>query len=90
MIDLHMHTTYSDGTENVETVLKKSEEKHLEYISITDHNTALAYDELESKDISKFYSGESSGTVYKNYTINPEELPTGKYTIKIRFRFPKR
>ena len=23
MIDLHMHTTYSDGTENCETVLKK-------------------------------------------------------------------
>ena len=41
MIDLHMHTTYSDGTENCETVLKKCQQKNLDYISITDHNTAL-------------------------------------------------
>ena len=47
MIDLHMHTTYSDGTESCTTVLKKCQEKKLNYISITDHNTALAYEELE-------------------------------------------
>lgn len=41
------------------------------------------YDAEGVEKISKFYSGESSGTVYKNYTINPAELPTGKYTIKI-------
>ena len=58
MIDLHMHTTYSDGTESVETVLKKCEEKKLDYISITDHNTALAYLELENQDIRKTYSGK--------------------------------
>lgn len=58
MIDLHMHTTYSDGTESCETILKKCEEKNLEYISITDHNTALAYEELKNKDISKFYTGK--------------------------------
>ena len=46
MIDLHMHTTYSDGTESCTTVLKKCQEKNLNYISITDHNTALAYKEL--------------------------------------------
>ena len=27
MIDLHMHTTYSDGTESCETVLKKCQDK---------------------------------------------------------------
>lgn len=27
MIDLHMHTTYSDGTESCTTVLKKCQEK---------------------------------------------------------------
>ena len=47
MIDLHMHTTYSDGTESCTTVLKKCQEKNLNYISITDHNTALVYEELE-------------------------------------------
>lgn len=58
MIDLHMHTTYSDGTESCETVLKKCQEKNLEYISITDHNIALAYEELENKDIKKLYTGK--------------------------------
>ena len=36
MIDLHIHTVYSDGTQTVEEVLKMCEEKKLEYISITD------------------------------------------------------
>lgn len=58
MIDLHMHTTYSDGTESCDTVLKKCQEKRLEYISITDHNTALAYSELAKKDIKKYYQGK--------------------------------
>lgn len=57
MIDLHMHTTYSDGSESCETVLKKCQEKNLDYISITDHNTALAYQELENKNVKDFYSG---------------------------------
>lgn len=54
MIDLHIHTNYSDGTENCTTVLKKCEEKRLDYISITDHNTAEAYNELEKINISGF------------------------------------
>jgi len=58
MIDLHMHTQYSDGTENCKTVLKKCEEKKLEYISITDHNTAMAYEELENTNIKEYYNGK--------------------------------
>lgn len=58
MIDLHMHTTYSDGTESCTTVLKKCQEKRLNYISITDHNTALAYEEMEQLDIQSIFNGE--------------------------------
>ena len=58
MIDLHMHTTYSDGTESCTTVLKKCQEKNLNYISITDHNTALAYDELKKLDVKSLFSGK--------------------------------
>ena len=46
MIDLHIHTTYSDGNTTVENVLKKCQEKQLEYISITDHNTCKAYKDI--------------------------------------------
>ena len=58
MIDLHMHTTYSDGTESCTTVLKKCQEKNLNYISITDHNTALVYEELEKLDVKSLFSGK--------------------------------
>ena len=58
MIDLHMHTTCSDGTESCETVLKKCQEKNLNYISITDHNTARAYEELEKMDFLSLFKGK--------------------------------
>ena len=58
MIDLHMHTTYSDGTESCTTVLKKCQEKNLNYISITDHNTSLAYEELEKLDVKSLFTGK--------------------------------
>lgn len=45
MIDMHIHTTYSDGDKSLEYVLKKCEEKKLEVISITDHNTCLQYND---------------------------------------------
>ena len=47
MVDMHIHTIYSDGDKTIEEVLKKCEEKKLEYISITDHNSVGAYFELE-------------------------------------------
>lgn len=47
MIDLHVHTRYSDGTDSAAEVLRKAEEKHIEVLSITDHNSCLAYQELD-------------------------------------------
>lgn len=58
MIDLHMHTTYSDGTDSVTEVLKECERKQLNIISITDHNTAKAYDEIEKMNVTDFFSGK--------------------------------
>lgn len=58
MIDLHIHSTYSDGTYTVKEILEKAEELKLKYISITDHDTNLAYDELKNIDVSKYYSGK--------------------------------
>ena len=57
MIDLHMHTRYSDGSDNCVEILKAVQNRNLDIISITDHNTALAYEELKNMDIKKFYNG---------------------------------
>ena len=58
MIDLHMHSIHSDGTENCISILKKCEEKNLDYISITDHNSVGAYFELEKINIKDYFSGK--------------------------------
>ena len=57
MIDLHIHTTYSDGADTLVEVLKKAEKLKLDYISITDHDNCYVYDELKRMDVSKYYTG---------------------------------
>ena len=75
MIDLHIHTTHSDGTDSVEEVLRKVEEIGLEVISITDHDSIDGYLELdENPELRNIYSGEiiigsELKTIYKNIPI---------------------
>lgn len=38
MIDLHLHSVYSDGTCSIEEIIAKAKELNLKQISITDHN----------------------------------------------------
>lgn len=58
MIDLHMHTKYSDGTDDCIELLQKAEEKKLTHISITDHNTVEAYKMLEKINEKDYYKGK--------------------------------
>lgn len=57
MIDIHMHTLYSDGDKTVEELLKMCEERKLEYISITDHDTCKQYEDETLKN-NKIFSGK--------------------------------
>lgn len=70
MIDLHIHTNYSDGTNTCTEILKKAEEKQLTYISITDHNTCKAYDELKNSNIRQLYKGK----IIKGVELNTKVL----------------
>lgn len=58
MIDLHIHTNNSDGTDSVEELLKKAQKLKLEYISLTDHDNCNGYEELEKLEISDYFSGK--------------------------------
>ncbi len=74
MIDLHIHTTYSDGTKNVVEILKQAEELKLDCISITDHDKCSAYEQLKNMEINKYYSGRIINGIeikcaYKGSTI---------------------
>lgn len=59
MIDLHLHTVHSDGTDSVKELLTNAENKKLEIISITDHNSVGAYYELEENpELRNIFSGK--------------------------------
>ena len=58
MIDLHMHSTNSDGTDSIIDLLKKAEEKGLDYIAITDHDNCNGYEELEKINVKQYFHGK--------------------------------
>ena len=47
LVDLHMHSYYSDGSFSPREVVELAKEKGLGFISITDHNTIEAHEEFE-------------------------------------------
>jgi len=58
MIDLHLHTIYSDGASSVEDILRAAQEVGLSVISITDHGNVDAYKELNDERIRGLFKGE--------------------------------
>lgn len=58
MIDLHIHTTSSDGSDEPNVILTKAQEVGLSHISITDHDSIGAYKKLEKVKIDKYFSGK--------------------------------
>lgn len=58
MIDLHMHTTCSDGTDTVLELLKKAEKMNLEYIAITDHDNCNGYEQLKEIKLEDVFHGK--------------------------------
>ncbi len=68
MIDLHIHTNNSDGSEDVIEILKKAEEQKLTYISITDHESVNGHFQLKEINVKDYYSGKIiPGAELKNY-----------------------
>lgn len=87
MIDLHIHSTHSDGTYTPIELLKKAEEIGLEMISITDHDNIDAHIDLQNINIKEYYSGEvitgiELKTAYKSVPI--EILGYGVNVQKIK------
>lgn len=57
-LDLHTHTTVSDGSFSPNEILKKAAELKLEYFAITDHDSIDALDQIEKiSDEIKFITG---------------------------------
>ncbi|MGB9865956.1 PHP domain-containing protein, partial [Fervidobacterium gondwanense] len=48
VLDLHTHTTASDGTLKPKELIQKAQTIGLEVLAITDHDTISGFDELDS------------------------------------------
>lgn len=55
LLDLHCHSTFSDGTKNPAEIVKIAKEKNLEYLSLTDHDNTrgikIAHEEAKKSGI---------------------------------------
>ena len=71
-IDLHLHTACSDGSLSVKEMLEQAEKSGMSLISITDHNTVDAYDEIgETRNTfsGKIIPGVELSTLYNGELI---------------------
>jgi hypothetical protein len=79
--DLHMHTVHSDGNWTIAELISSARNTGLDFIVITDHNTASHHSEIDrlSKDLKQplVMRGEEI-TTYGGHT-NAWGLPSGKW-----------
>ena len=74
MIDLHVHTTASDGQYKPAEIIQKAAEKNIKVIAITDHDTTAGLEEAKE-------AGKNLGiTVVPGIEINIT-FPTGEFHL---------
>lgn len=83
-VDMHTHTNHSDGSSTVENSLKKAKQLGLSIISISDHNTVSAYDEIEKNNLRNLYDGEIIPGVEITTTYNGEVIEILGYGFDIQ------
>lgn len=84
MIDLHTHSTCSDGIKSPRELVNFFNEKGIKVASITDHNNVDAHVEYESEGYDKYYNGTmirgtELQTIYQDYII---EILVYNYDLK--------
>lgn len=55
--DFHIHSMVSDGSDSIEQIIRTAEEKELDYISITDHDTMSHLSQIPKNTKVKIISG---------------------------------
>lgn len=74
-IDLHIHTTYSDGMMSPEQIVDTAMDCNLDVIALTDHDNILSYDIATNFAKEKNYnleiiSGVEINTIYKGFEVH--------------------
>ena len=73
MIDLHIHSLYSDGTSTTSELVRMAMEKNMKMISLTDHDTVdglLEMKKLCDENNIKFINGIELSTVYNGKEVH--------------------
>ena len=84
MIDLHTHTRNSDGTWSTKQLLENAEKLGIEVLSITDHDTAKSYIELEeNKKLKNIYTGKLIVGTELNCTFDGVKIEVLAYGFDI-------
>ena len=82
-VNLHIHSTFSDGEMDTDEIVRQSKDKGFEYISITDHNTLDGYLKTNLKNESIVITGAEFDCWHKttffhllayNIDVNSESL----------------
>lgn len=65
-IDLHIHSSFSDGDDFIDDIIKYLKDNNYEYFSITDHDSIESYYEIKNKDLGnlKYISGVEISTYH--------------------------
>ncbi len=65
-VNLHIHTTYSDGKGDINDLLKQAKSKSYKYIAFCDHNTMQGYLDTGVQNEPEVISGVEFDVWYKN------------------------
>ena len=83
MVDLHTHTIYSDGDKNLKELLIEAEKNNVTTLSITDHDTVDAYDELKTLNYKEYYTGRIIPGAEFNSVFNNAKIELLGYDFDI-------
>ena len=84
MIDLHTHTKHSDGSLTTEELLKEAEKTGLKVLSITDHNSVAAYNDLKDYGTRTLFRGKIITGVELTTTYKGEVIEILGYNFNIK------
>lgn len=85
MIDLHMHTKYSDGTDDCIDILKKAESKNMKIISITDHENCDFYEKIKNINVSDYYTGKIINGIELKTVVNGVPIELLGYGVNVSY-----
>lgn len=83
MIDLHIHTTNSDGKYTVKEILKMAENAGINTVSFCDHNVLGAYEDLNNMNINEYFSGKVITGIEFDFVHNKKDFHMLGYNFDV-------